>query len=90
MGIVPFPESFKEVLSITRYYISAMVMTYQKLNDVARAHCGIENQLHRVLDVSFNEDKSCICDHNAAENLTTLRKWSVAYFFDTLFILFVL
>ena len=38
----------------------------------------IENQLHWVLDVTFNEDKACIRNDNAAENLDILRKWALA------------
>ena len=62
----------------TRYYISSMALTAQKLNEVARAHWSIENQLHWVLDVTFNEDKACIRNDNAAENLDILRKWALA------------
>lgn len=38
---------------------------------------GIENQLHWRLDVVFNEDKSCIRNDNAAENIDVLRKWAL-------------
>ncbi len=62
----------------TRFYISSLALTAQKLNEVARAHWSIENQLHWVLDVTFNEDKACICNDNAAENLDILRKWALA------------
>ena len=48
----------------TRFYISSLALTAQKLNEVARAHWSIENQLHWVLDVSFNEDKACIRNDN--------------------------
>lgn len=41
-------------------------------------HWGIENQLHWSLDVVFNEDKGCIRNDNAAENLDILRKWAMA------------
>jgi DNA-binding HxlR family transcriptional regulator len=34
--------------------------------------------LHWVLDVTFNEDKACIRNDNAAENLDILRKWALA------------
>jgi predicted transposase YbfD/YdcC len=49
-----------------------------KLNEIARKHWGIENQLHWRLDVVFNEDKACIRNDNAAENMDILRKWSLA------------
>jgi predicted transposase YbfD/YdcC len=62
----------------TRYYISSLLLDAEKLNEIARKHWGIENQLHWRLDVVFNEDKSCIRNDNAAENMDILRKWSLA------------
>lgn len=35
-----------------------------------RAHWGIENSLHWVLDIGFREDESRIRAGNAAENVT--------------------
>ena len=61
----------------TRYYISSLSLTVQKLNDIPRAHWGIENQLHWRLDVVFNEDKACIRNDNPAENMDILRKWAL-------------
>lgn len=61
----------------TRYYISSLRLTAQALNDIARAHWGIENQLHWRLDVVFNEDKACIRNDNASENIDILRKWAL-------------
>jgi predicted transposase YbfD/YdcC len=66
----------KETLE-TRYYISSLDLTAQDLNDTARSHWGIENQLHWRLDVLFNEDKACIRNDNAAENINILRKWAL-------------
>jgi predicted transposase YbfD/YdcC len=61
----------------SRYYISSLPLDAQKLNDIARKHWGIENQLHWRLDVIFNEDKSCIRNDNAAENMNIIRKWAM-------------
>jgi len=61
----------------TRYYISSLPLDAQKLNDIARKHWGIENQLHWRLDVIFNEDKSCIRNDNSAENMNIMRKWAM-------------
>lgn len=62
----------------TRYYISSLALDAQRLNDIARKHWGIENQLHWRLDVIFNEDKSCIRNDNSAENMNIMRKWAMA------------
>ncbi|MHA7840778.1 MAG: ISAs1 family transposase [Gammaproteobacteria bacterium] len=50
------------------YYISSLPAAAKRLNDAARAHWGIENQLHWRLDVVFNEDGGCIRNDNAAGN----------------------
>jgi predicted transposase YbfD/YdcC len=60
-----------------RYYISSLELTAMELNDIARSHWGIENQLHWRLDVVFNEDKCCIRNDNAAENFDIMRKWAL-------------
>ena len=39
----------------------------------ARNHWGIENSVHWVLDMTFNEDQSRVRDENAAENLAIVR-----------------
>jgi predicted transposase YbfD/YdcC len=62
----------------TRYYISSLQLDAGQLNNIARKHWGIENQLHWRLDVVFNEDKACIRNDNAAENMDILRKWALA------------
>ena len=62
----------------TRYYIASHDFSAERLNAIARSHWGIENQLHWVLDVVFNEDKACIRNDNASENMNTLRKWSLS------------
>jgi predicted transposase YbfD/YdcC len=64
--------------SDTRYYISSLALSAERLNEIARKHWAIENQLHWSLDVVFNEDKACIRNDNAAENMDILRKWALA------------
>lgn len=60
-----------------RFYISSLDANAKLLNQAARAHWGIENQLHWRLDVVFNEDGACIRNDNAAENVDILRKWAL-------------
>jgi predicted transposase YbfD/YdcC len=60
--------------TLRRYYLSSARLDAQRFAAAVRAHWRIENSLHWVLDVGFDEDRARNrCDH-AAENLTTLRK----------------
>jgi len=60
-----------------RFYITSLPANAKGLNQAARTHWGIENQLHWRLDVVFNEDGACIRNDNAAENINILRKWAL-------------
>jgi predicted transposase YbfD/YdcC len=57
-----------------RYYISSRELSAEQLAAAARAHWGIENRLHWVLDVSFGEDGSTLRKDNAPQNLSLLKK----------------
>jgi predicted transposase YbfD/YdcC len=57
-----------------RYYICSRVLSAEDLAAAVRAHWGIENRLHWVLDVSFGEDGSTIRKDNAPQNLSLLKK----------------
>ena len=61
----------------TRYYIASLKANAGRLNEIARGHWSIENQLHWKLDVVLNEDKACIQNDNASENIGILRKWAL-------------
>jgi len=63
--------------SETRYYISDLPGDTEKLAGVARSHWGIENELHWVLDVIMNEDRSRARKDNAAANLATMRRVAI-------------
>lgn len=58
-----------------RYFITSAVHDdVVKITDAVRAHWGIENGLHWVLDVAFLEDQSRIRLGHAAENIAAIRK----------------
>ena len=58
-----------------RYFITSAVHDdVAKITDAVRAHWGIENGLHWVLDVAFLEDQSRIRSGHAAENIAAIRK----------------
>ena len=57
-----------------RYYISSLPAHALKVANVIRKHWGIENNLHRQLDVNFIEDSSVLNTGHAAENLAIFRR----------------
>ena len=57
----------------TRYYISSLSGDAQGFGEAARAHWGIENSVHWVLDIAFREDESRVRKGNGAQNLAVLR-----------------
>ncbi len=57
----------------TRYFISSLPNNAELLAQSVRTHWQIENKLHWVLDVQFNEDSSRIRKDNAPQNLAIIR-----------------
>jgi predicted transposase YbfD/YdcC len=60
------------------YYLSTCAPDAERLGWLARRHWSVENELHWVLDMTFDEDRSRIRDRNAATNLALLRKLALA------------
>ena len=56
-----------------RYYLSSQVLEAATANQHVRAHWGIENRVHWVLDVTFQEDASRIRTDHAPQNMAVLR-----------------
>lgn len=60
-----------------RYYISSLPANAKHLGSTIRAHWGIENSLHYVLDMAFNEDQSRARTGDSAENLAIIRRFAL-------------
>ena len=56
-----------------RYYLSSLPPDAAVLGQAIRAHWGIENRLHWVLDVAFREDDSRFRSGDGPENLAIVR-----------------
>lgn len=57
-----------------RFYITSAKPDAAKMLVATRAHWGIENSLHWVLDVIFGEDDRVIWDKNIAQNESIIRR----------------
>ena len=64
----------KEKTVERRYYIMDQVLKAEEFARYTRKHWQIENNLHWVLDVIFNEDHSTSKKDNAIINIATVRK----------------
>jgi predicted transposase YbfD/YdcC len=61
-----------------RYYICSGAFSAEELGALIRRHWSIENELHWVLDVAFDEDQCRVRIQNAAENLSRLRAFALS------------
>ena len=57
-----------------RYYISSIEADANRMLSLSRGHWEVENKLHWVLDVAFNEDQSRSRKGFSGENLAVLRQ----------------
>ena len=57
-----------------RFYISSLPADAQKLGAAIRAHWGVENGLHWVLDVQFRDDDCRIRKKNAPANFSAVKR----------------
>lgn len=60
------------------YYLSSLPPEAAKLAIPIRAHWGVENSCHHLLDVTFHEDHCQVRDATAAQSLSLLREMAGA------------
>jgi predicted transposase YbfD/YdcC len=56
-----------------RFYLSSLPADAHRLGDAVRAHWGIENGLHWVMDMVFRDDECRIRTANAPANFATVK-----------------
>jgi predicted transposase YbfD/YdcC len=61
----------------SRIYISSLDVDPSIFQAYIRSHWGIENNLHWMLDVAFNEDKSRKRAGNSAQNFSSINKMAL-------------
>ena len=66
-------ETPTETTTETAYYLLSTDLSAERLNEVVRQHCGVENRLHWRLDVVMNEDQDRTRLGQGPQNLAVLR-----------------
>ena len=61
----------------TRYYISSATLDAARAGQAVRGHWGIENRLHWILDVTFNDDQSRLRKGFGAKNMAVVRHFAL-------------
>jgi len=62
----------------TRYFLLSKFISGERFAHTVRAHWGIENSCHWVLDVVFNEDRHRSRDRKLATNLSLLKRFALS------------
>jgi predicted transposase YbfD/YdcC len=76
--LIESERTAKGVTSVERrFYLSALTEGAKATLATVRAHWGVENSLHWVLDVIFAEDSHQVRADHAAANLGVLRRWAL-------------
>jgi predicted transposase YbfD/YdcC len=71
-------EAGKEDTAEVRYYIGSKAAKASAYAGYVRGHWGIENGLHWILDVSFDEDRCRMRTDHSAENMALLRRLALS------------
>ena len=72
-----FYKATQKTTKETRYYISNLNISASQINTMVREHWAIENKLHWVLDVVFEEDYARKRTGNSAENFNLILKMAL-------------
>lgn len=72
--VVRIREIGTKVSTETAYYLLSTPLSAERFGQVARAHWGVENGLHWVLDVTMNEDQARNRCGHAPRNIALLRR----------------
>jgi predicted transposase YbfD/YdcC len=74
LAVTATRESGDKVTAETRYFVSSLTADEpEKLEHAVRAHWAIENNLHWVLDIAFDEDSNRTRKGHSAANLAVIR-----------------
>jgi predicted transposase YbfD/YdcC len=80
VGLVEARREINGKVSVERrYYLSSLPLDVAAFARAVRGHWGVENKLHWVLDVVFDEDQSRARAGHAAQNLATLRRLALNF-----------
>lgn len=60
-----------------RVYLSSLTPDAQRIAHAVRSHWSVENRLHWVMDVAFNDDQMRARTKNAAHNLAVLKQMAL-------------
>ncbi len=60
-----------------RYYLSSTKLDAKTFAAAVRAHWGIENRLHWVLDVVFHDDLARLRSHNGPQNMAVVKHMAI-------------
>ena len=71
--VVRTRETAAKTTTETAYYLQSTALSGERFNAVVRSHWGVENRLHRRLDVVMNEDQDRTRMGNGPHNLAVLR-----------------
>ena len=75
--VVRVRHLWNKITREVQFYLSSLPCDAMQIGRAIRAHWGIENQLHWVLDVTFGEDACRIRNGHSPENFSLLRRMAI-------------